>query len=79
MVPLIVGRYNKNTDRVSDPSHRIARVDFLRPRKLETAGRELSRPEKINECDPVTRIRHEGSIIFIIYHTYPQKYPQNDD
>jgi hypothetical protein len=36
---------------------RIALVDFL------SLG--LSRPEKINECDPVTRIRHECGFLII--------------
>jgi hypothetical protein len=34
---------------MSDPRHQIALVDFLQPESL-------SRPEKINECDPVARI-----------------------
>jgi hypothetical protein len=42
--------YDKyKTALVSDPRHRIARVDFLRPESPR-------RPEKINSCDPVTRI-----------------------
>jgi hypothetical protein len=52
--------YDKyKTALVFDPRHRIALVDFLRPECL-------SRPEKINLCDPVTQIRHScGFLIWL--------------
>jgi hypothetical protein len=34
--------------------------------KYKTCGLGLSRPEKINSCDPVTRIRHECGFLILL-------------
>jgi hypothetical protein len=49
-------------------------IDLLRPESPRPAasgfqglGLGLSRPEEINSCDPVTRIRHECGFLIVIH------------
>jgi hypothetical protein len=59
-------RYNKKTARVSDPSHWIAQVDFLRPERLSKAGENK---RVCSSDEDQTRVRF---YIYHIYHNPPQ-------
>jgi hypothetical protein len=71
----------KNSENAFFPSKRLNQKTNCTIRKCSSRAFQwmvvsvcfdnLSRPEKINSCDPVTRIRHKCGFIFIICHNPP--------